>query len=54
MRKGKEERRLAFRASDRRCIIAGMHSAFLSICGSNGVVFTWQGCVGVAEVGCFI
>lgn len=35
-------------------LIAGMLAASMSVCGSNGEVFTWQGCVGVAVARGFI
>ena len=41
-------------ASGRPCIIAGMLASCLSICGSDGVVFTWHACLGGAGVGSLI
>ena len=34
-----------------RALTADMLAPCLAICGSDGVVFTWQGCLGVAGVG---
>lgn len=52
--KGREKPWLPCMAPDKWCIIAGMLTACLSICGSDGEVFTWLACVGVAVVRGFI